>query len=157
MPGSTHPAGQIMDYLHMQLRLGKMNEEHLAEGRIWEGFRHLAPVTQTPGCFEESERDVVLEGDTKKVKLFLPLLLISSSLFVQNVPRSYQSGPGARSVHQRLSSPADWASLSICRVIASNQGLQQTNPDRSSHLGFTLGQLWCHAKAGMERGKASSQ
>lgn len=36
MPWSTHPAGEIMDYLHMQLRLRKMNEEHLAEGGIWE-------------------------------------------------------------------------------------------------------------------------
>lgn len=32
MPWSTHPAGEIMDYLHMQLCLRKMNEEHLAEG-----------------------------------------------------------------------------------------------------------------------------
>lgn len=30
------PAGEIMDYLHMQLCLRKMNEEHLAEGGIWE-------------------------------------------------------------------------------------------------------------------------
>lgn len=71
MPRSTHPAGEIMDYLHMQLHLRKMNEEHLAEGRMWEGFRHLAPVTQTWGCVEESEMDVVLGRNTKKLKLAL--------------------------------------------------------------------------------------
>lgn len=66
--------------------------------------------------------------------------------------RCHQARPEASAVHQQLSAPADWASLSICRVIASNQGLQQTNPDRSSHLGFTLGQLWCHPKRGGRRG-----
>lgn len=50
-------------------------------------------------------------------------------------------------------SSTDWDSLSICGVTASNQGLQQTNPDRSSHLRFTLGQLWCHPKGGTEWGK----
>lgn len=74
-------------------------------------------------------------------------------MFVQTVLQCRQARPEASVVHQQLSTPADWASLSICRVIASNQGLQQTNPDRSSHLGFTLGQLWCHPKRGMERGK----
>lgn len=40
----------------------------------------------------------------------------------------------------------DSDSHSICRVTASNQGQEQTNPDRSSHLRFTLGQLWCNPK-----------
>lgn len=60
----------------------------------------------------------------------------------------YQARPEANVIHHQLGAP-----LSNCRVIASNQGLQQTNPDRSSHLGFTLGQLWCHPKGAMERGK----
>lgn len=42
----------------------------------------------------------------------------------------------------RLSRTRSRFSLSICKIIASNQGLQQTNPDSSSHLEFTLGQLW---------------
>lgn len=67
------------------------------------------------------------------------------------MPQCHQARPEASAVHQQLLAPA--ASLSICRVIASNQGLQQTNPDRYSHLRFTLGQLWCHPKGGTERGK----
>lgn len=89
MPWSTHPAGEIMDYLHMQLCLRKMNEEHLAEGggggyerKIWERFSHLASVTQTRGCAEESEEDVVLGGDTKKVRtVFTPYRFQLSCLF----------------------------------------------------------------------------
>lgn len=94
-------------------------------------------------------------GDAKKVKtLFNPISF--SSLFVQNVLRCHPARPEASVVHQQLSAHADRASLSICRVIASNQGLQQTNPDRYSHLGFTLGQLWCHPNGGTERGKQQS-
>lgn len=35
IPQSSHPAGEIMDYLHMQLRRRKMNEEHLSEAGLW--------------------------------------------------------------------------------------------------------------------------
>lgn len=55
-----------MDYLHMQLGLRKMNEEHLAERaherKICRSLSHLASATQTRGCVEDSEGDVVLRG-----------------------------------------------------------------------------------------------
>lgn len=82
---STHPAGEIMDYLHMQLCLRKINEEHLVEREyernIWERCSHLASVTQTPGCVKESEEGVVLGEDIKKLEtVFKPLSV--SVLFV---------------------------------------------------------------------------
>ena len=100
-----------------------------------------------------NQRGMLFQGETLREKKNVSTLIVFSSLFVQNVPGCHKARPEASVVHQQLSAPADWASLSICRVIASNQGLQQTNPDRYSHLGFTLGQLWCHPKGGTERGK----
>lgn len=59
-----------MHYLHRQLGLRKMNEEHLAEGgydrKICERCSHLASATQTRGCVEESEEDVVSGGALRK-------------------------------------------------------------------------------------------
>lgn len=100
-------------------------------------------VTQKQGCV--IMEDVVLEGDTWRVKTGFTPYRFQFSVCL-NVPRCHQARPEASAVHQQLLAPA--ASLSICRVIASNQGPQQTNPDRYSHLRFTLGQLWCHPKGG---------
>lgn len=115
----------------------------------------LAFVMPKHGCVEESHKDVVLGGkDTKTAKQFSRLITFSS-LLVQNVAPCHRAIPEASAVHQQLLAPA--ASPSICKVIASNQGPQQTNPDRYSHLRFTLGQLWCHPKGGCGGGERESQ
>lgn len=58
------------------------------------------------------------------------------------MPGSHQAEPEASADHQLISAPA--VSLPVLAAKASNRGLQRTNPDRSSHLRFTFGQLWCH-------------
>lgn len=151
MPRSTRPAGEIVDYLHMQLCWRKMNEEHLAGDGMWERDVTGPCYTNTWVCWGIRGGCCFRRGRRESRNCFHPPYRFQLS--VQNVPRCHQARPEASVVHQQLSAPADWASLSICRVIASNQGPQQTNSDRYSHLGFTLGQLWCHPKGGTERGK----
>lgn len=73
MPRPTHPTGEIMDYLHMQLCMRKMNEEHLAEGRIWEVLSFGVGNKNKRVCVEESEKDVVFRGDSEGAKtVFYP-------------------------------------------------------------------------------------
>lgn len=129
-----------MDYLHMQLCLRKMNEEHVASSGMRERERYdRSFLTQTQGS-EKTQEDVILEGD----KLFPPSYRFQLS--VQKVPGSHQAGPEASADHQLMLAPA--VGFSVRGAKASNRGLQQTNPDRSSHLRFTSGQLWCHPTGG---------
>lgn len=70
-----------MDYLHMQLRLRKMNEEHVASSEMRERERYdRSFLTQTPGS-ENSQEDVILEGDTNAVQTVYPSLIGFSSPF----------------------------------------------------------------------------
>lgn len=125
----------------------------------WRGYERTSTslcYTKTWVCWRITQGCCSRGEDTKTAKQFSPLIGFSS-LLVQNVSPCHQAIREASAVHQQLLAPA--ASPSICKVIASNQGLQQTNPDRYSHLRFTLGQLWCHPKGGWGggEGEASSR
>lgn len=110
--------------------------------------------TKTWVCWRITQGCCSRGRERKTAKQFSPLISFSS-LLLQNVSPCHRAIPEASAVHQQLLAPA--AGPSICKVIASNQGPQQTNPDRYSHLRFTLGQLWCHPKGvcvgGRRRGK----
>lgn len=151
-----------MDYLHMQLCLRKMNEEHVASSRMRRRERYdRFFFTQTQGPVEKSQEDVVWEGDPNTGKLFPAPNPYRCQLSVQRVPASNRAGPEASADHQLILALA--VGFSVRRAKASNRGLQQTNPDRSPHLRFTLGQLWCHPNRGVggvwraEGGAGSSQ
>lgn len=145
-----------MDYLHMQLCLRKMNEEHVASSGMCERDT-TGPFNTNTGVCWEITGECSFRGRRKcSTNCFPPFYRFQIS--VQNLPGSNQLGPEASADHQLILAPA--VGFSVRGAKASNRGLQQTNPDSSSHLRFTLGQLWCHPtrrRVERWRGAGSSQ
>lgn len=157
---STHPAEEIMDYLHMQLCLRQINKEHLAEGeyerKIRERCSHLASVTQTPGCVKESVQGVVLGGDNKKVETVLKPLSVSALFVLKcvSVPPGQARGdccPPAALSSCRLSQSLHLQSNSIKSRPVANK------PWQILSFGIHFGTAVVPSKLGDGVGEASSQ
>lgn len=79
----THPSSRINHGLFTYAAVSEKNEWGTSgwrgnDRKIWERCRHLASATQTQGCVEESEEDVVSGGDTGKVKSISTLSMVSA-------------------------------------------------------------------------------
>lgn len=154
MSRSTHPAEEIMDYLHVQLFRGTMNEEQLAEGRglrerYEKIFSPLASVTQTQGCVEESEGGVVLGGNANPYRF--QLSVCSKCAWVPQGQAGGKCCPPAALGSRRLSQSLHLQSNSIKSRPAANKSWQILS------FGIHFGTAVVPSKRGDGEGEASSQ